>query len=142
MRWSHRAREHLPCPPRWLDRYDTVADHLSSLPTTLIHGDFTPANIIVAGRRTCPIDWERAAIGPPVLDLASIIAGLRPEQAQSMIDAYAAVTSQPIDRRSLTMAQLHLCVQWLGWAPGDWQPTHQHRDWLSDADHLAGEVGL
>ncbi len=39
--------------------------------TTLLHGDFWPGNVIWdAGEAVAVIDWEDAAIGPPLADLA------------------------------------------------------------------------
>ena len=70
---------------RWLaERYDRVIEHLLSLPSTLIHGEFYPENVIMTGAPDswvpCPIDWETASVGPGVLDLAALTAGEWREQ--------------------------------------------------------------
>ena len=60
-------------------RYDAVAEQLAALAPTFIHGEFYPSNVLVqqGGRtpRVCPIDWEIAAIGPGLLDLAALSVG-------------------------------------------------------------------
>jgi hypothetical protein len=89
-RWLGRARAALASGPRLptatqrtLTRltahYDRVIDRLRALPATLIHGDFYAANVLArkgrGGWRICPIDWEMAAIGPGLMDVAALSAG-------------------------------------------------------------------
>jgi aminoglycoside phosphotransferase (APT) family kinase protein len=130
---------------RWLaGRYHRVVDRLLSLPPGVIHGEFYPSNVLVTGAagalRVWPIDWEMAAIGPGLIDLAALTSGdWRDENRRAVIGAYAAAS--PIYRHasldevieSVTYAQIHLAVQWLGWF-GRRRATAAHtRDWLSDA---------
>ena len=60
-------------------RYDAVTEQLAALAPTFIHGEFYPSNVLVqqGGRtpRVCPIDWEIAAVGPGLLDLAALSVG-------------------------------------------------------------------
>src|SRR5207244_7203663 len=68
-------------------RYSQVVERLLTLPLTLIHGEFYPSNILVHEIETCrsrltgdtvrvcPVDWEMAAVGPGLIDLAALTAG-------------------------------------------------------------------
>jgi aminoglycoside phosphotransferase (APT) family kinase protein len=60
----------VPLAHRWL--LDHVADVVPASRLTLLQGDFGFHNILVSGDRvTALVDWEGAAIGPPVRELAS-----------------------------------------------------------------------
>ncbi|HEX2179769.1 MAG TPA: phosphotransferase, partial [Actinomycetota bacterium] len=83
-RWMGRALEFSPegtaaALERLVPAHEATVEHLSALPATLIHGDFYASNVLTgwtgSGLRVCPVDWERAAIGPGMLDLASLCAG-------------------------------------------------------------------
>jgi aminoglycoside phosphotransferase (APT) family kinase protein len=47
--------------------------------TGLVHGDFTPGNLLFSGDEVCAVlDWEIAELGPPEVDLACLcVAALR-----------------------------------------------------------------
>jgi hypothetical protein len=134
----------------WLARrWPTLVERLLALPRTLLHGDFYPSNILVGEGRVCAVDWELAAIGPGVLDLAALVSGgwSAAERAR-MISAYShamAPSAWPGDeadlRDAVDDARLLICMQWLGWAPG-WQPPPEHaHDWLSEAVAIAEARG-
>ena len=57
-----------------LDQYERVAAPLAQGPHTLVHGEFYCTNILFqpngTGVRICPYDWETAALGCGILDLA------------------------------------------------------------------------
>ncbi len=137
---------------RWLaGRYDTVIDHLLSLPSTLIHGEFYPSNVIMTGAPDslvpCPIDWETASVGPGVLDLAALTAGgWREQDRHDMTAAYLAGsgTRVPLDdlSESAQYAHIHLAVQWLGWFGRRRAPAAHARDWLGDAIDRAEALNL
>lgn len=101
---------------------------LDALPPTLLHGELYPSNVLVAGDRIAPVDWEMAALGPGALDLAALLAGWRDAERAAIVAAYG-----PIDAADLAAAELVLALQWLGWAQ-DWEAPPEHRrDWLADA---------
>lgn len=140
----------------WLaDRYEPVVEHLAALPTTIIHGEFYASNVLVQqasdGPRLCPIDWERASVGPGLIDLAALTAGQWSAQERTALAAaYRAAAGRdgaaavPLDDLlvSLDYCRLHLAVQWLGWSSG-WSPPSQHaHDWLDEAIGLAEALGL
>ncbi|UCG22972.1 MAG: aminoglycoside phosphotransferase family protein [Chloroflexota bacterium] len=69
--------------------YDRVIEVMVRQPRTLVHGSFRPQNILVQSpNRICPIDWELAAYGAPLYDLAFILDGFRPPKLQQMTGAY------------------------------------------------------
>ena len=135
---------------RWLaERYDAVVAGLASAPATFLHGEFYASNVLIqrgsGDVRVAPIDWENAAVGPGVIDLAALTTG-----AWSATER-ARITSGYIDRSTqlghdvdraellemLELARLHLAVQWLGWEP-TWLPPAEHRhDWLAEALAIA-----
>jgi hypothetical protein len=136
--------------------YEQVVEHLTALPITFIHGEFYASNVLVqetAGEelRVCPVDWEMAAVGPGLIDLAALSAGgwTADEKTTLALTYHAALT--PRDEWSpepeaflvaLDHCHLHLAVQWLGWA-SEWSPPPEHaQDWLAEALSLAGKLGL
>ena len=149
--WSEEQREQVRSLAR---RYDPVVAELAALPQHFIHGEFYPSNVLVqlgSGLRICPIDWEIAAVGPPLLDLAALTIGRwTPAQADALTAAYReALDAQGGPQvhvgdfdRALECCRLHLAVQWLGWDPL-WEPPPDHRhDWLGDAIRMADGLGL
>ena len=133
-----------------LSGYDAVAERLAAMPRTLVHGEFYPSNILVThGQKPLgvyPVDWEMAAVGPGVVDLAAIAGGWEPEERGRLARAYLEGSDDGRDHDGLaddlTVARLHVALQWLGWASG-WQPPAEHaRDWLSEALELCGILGL
>jgi hypothetical protein len=62
-------------------------------PLTVIHGEFYASNVLIDdgidGIRVCPVDWERAAIGPALIDLAALTGGnWTEEQKRDMVEEY------------------------------------------------------
>lgn len=137
-----------------LDRYDEVAAALAAGPRTLVHGELYPANVLVVheggplGIR--PVDWEMAAVGPALIDLAALVQGWAAPEHDRLVAAYRrglAAAGAPVPEpdslhAELLRCRLHLALQWLGWAP-DWRPPAEHaHDWLDEALSLAGELEL
>jgi len=75
-----------------LDRYDWIVDVMASQPRTLAHGHYRPCNIVADVNaepvRICPVDWEQAAIGSALYDLALISDGFEPPVLDLFLDAY------------------------------------------------------
>ena len=73
--------------------YDSVIEKVCSAPPTLVHGSYRPLNILVDTRSTppriCPADWELAAIGPPLHDLAFIADGSDRPACERLCASYA-----------------------------------------------------
>ena len=126
--------------------YETVIDRLARLPRTLVHGELYASNVLLAGDRVCVVDWELAGVGPGVLDLAALTAGLADDDASALTETYRLALENPPDASELGFeldcARLHLALQWLGWAE-DWTPPPEHAlDWRADLPRLTERVGL
>lgn len=160
-RWAQRASEFAHSEhgdgarflKQLLSRYDAVLEELLDQPQTVIHGDFYASNVLIgdgpsetpaAGGgstvRIAPVDWEIAAVGSGLLDLAALTSGDWSEHdREAMATAYAEIEGvSPFTSRALQLARLHHAVQRLGWAPPGWSaPESQRHDWLAEAIMLA-----
>jgi aminoglycoside phosphotransferase (APT) family kinase protein len=142
-----------------LDVYDRyVIDRLTAAPVTVIHGEMYPSNVVVGGARPdgtldpngvriCPVDWETAAAGPALLDLAAITTGdWSDDVRRRLVDAYVegsganGDTSVDVDL-GLAACRAQLAVQWLGWFVDHSPPPWQARGWLDEALHAAERLG-
>ncbi len=158
-RWIERAREFVPDAKaiEWLAaRHERAVEALLAQPRTVLHGEFYASNVLVAsdsgptplGRnpdaRVAPVDWELAAVGTGLTDLAALVSGWPEADREAIAAAYAAEPGVPaFGRRDLDFARLQVAVQWLGWAPPEWKPPQgQRHDWLGEALALAEELEL
>jgi aminoglycoside phosphotransferase (APT) family kinase protein len=77
---------------RALSGYDRVVAVMADQPRTLAHGSYRPENILVSGggaaARICPIDWELAAWGAALYDLAFLTDAAAPSWWEPLWDAY------------------------------------------------------
>ena len=137
-RWIERAAEFRPELRRIAKKYGRVIDRLTALPATFIHGEFYPSNILVEdGRRIRPVDWETAAVGPGLIDLAALCGGRFDDaRREQLAQEYGAAIED------LEFCRLHLAIQWLGWS-SDWKPPEEHaHDWLAEVMSLAWKLGV
>jgi hypothetical protein len=137
--------------------YDRVVERLLALPQTFIHGEFYASNVMICATngdsRICALDWETAAIGPALIDLAALTSGKWNEAERKQIAlayrdrlkaeaAFGHKESVDVFLEDLEYCRLHLCMQWLGWAR-DWSPPRDHaHDWLAEAMTIAERLGL
>ncbi len=133
--------------------YDRAIERLIRLPSTLLHGEFYPSNILVQetreGNRIRPVDWETAAVGPGLVDLAALTSGAWTDRDRTeMVAAYydtllsEGMASLPFNDLLLALddCRLHLAIRWLGWA-ADWSPPPENaHDWLEEAIALAEKM--
>jgi hypothetical protein len=154
-RSGRRSRDAAAGIERLASLYEDVVACLTGIPVTFIHGEFYASNVLVqmdsTTERVCPIDWERAAVGPGLIDLAALTAGTwGDDERRSLALAYrdelirvgGSPPAQDEFLRSLDCCSLYLALQWLGWAP-DWSPPRKHRqDWLAEALRLADQLSL
>src|SRR4029079_17376852 len=88
---------------RWLaERYHKVIERLMSLPQMVIHGEFYPSNVLVAGTPAqplgCPIDWGMTAMRPVCIEVAALTSGEgQPHDRRAAIAAYVEGTGSPGD---------------------------------------------
>ena len=131
----------------WLGSvYGRVVERLLTMPVTVIHGEFFASNVMIDptpdSLRVCPVDWEMAAVGPGLVDLAGLTSGGWPSETKDVI-AMAYYDGLPRDvtakwdvpsfMADLDYCRLHQAVQWLGWSPS-WSPPPEHKqDWLKEA---------
>lgn len=149
--WLERALDfgRLAELDRLASRYEEIVERLTALPATFIHGEFYASNVLVDGARVCPVDWEMAAVGPGLVDLAALTAGSwseeeRTDLAQAYRDASPTYSDRPSEEflADFECCRLHLALQWLGWS-ADWTPPQEHvHDWLSEALELTERLGL
>jgi Phosphotransferase enzyme family len=145
--WIERARRALKdsVDPRAAELDGALGNDFSAalheLAPTLLHGEFYPSNVLVAGElpdlRVCPVDWEMAATGPALIDVAALTTGWDDAQQRHLLAAYGNVDETALDR-----CRLHLAVQWIGWAPGWTAPAQHAHDWIGEALAAAGRLGL
>jgi len=150
--WSKESQRDLM---RLAKRYEVVVEQLTSLPKTLLHGEFYASNVLLQSTenrtRVCPVDWETAGIGPGLIDLAALVAGAWQEEEKRELALAYWSTMVSHDReglpvgaflRTLDFCRLHLSIQWLGWSP-EWVPPPAHaHDWLGEALQLSQRLGL
>lgn len=144
-RWMRRATRFHPKVSWLMSRYQSVLNEFCSLPTSLIHGEFYPSNVMVGGEdvdRICPVDWEMAGIGPSMLDVAALTEGPWSEGDRSRIlSGYLGPDPISADsQRVLDLCRLQLCVQWLGWSE-NWRPPQQ-QDWATRIAEIAEKLDL
>ena len=108
--------EFLPNDAEW----DPLKTHLASLTNTtyagavvLLHGDFWPENLLWQNARLHGIlDWEDAALGDPLSDVAASGLELRykfgPQAMYHFIQAYG--RTQPIDDQRLALWQVYVAA--------------------------------
>ena len=108
-----------------LPRYEERAAILMRQPRTLVHGGFRPAQVLVdAARdpvRICPTDWEIAAIGSCLYDLAPLADGFEDQALEGFLDAYAreatwlppAARSRSELEAALAACRMHRTMKWI-----------------------------
>jgi hypothetical protein len=108
-----------------VSRYDKAVAVMTSQPKTLVHGTYRPPQIIIDTSRTpariCPVDFEKAAVGAALYDLAFIADGFDTPRLHRLFDAYrAAAQSAGVsvpNNRDMTFIvdcfRLHRVMNWL-----------------------------
>ncbi|CAN5223975.1 hypothetical protein BH11PLA2_BH11PLA2_17680 [soil metagenome] len=86
--------------------YEIVIRELD-LPKSILHGEFYASNVLVTPERVCPVDWEMAAHGPGLTDVAALTAGEWSDfERDAMLLAYcegSSACSNPGPSRSCSM---------------------------------------
>ena len=108
-----------------LDRYDPAVRSMVAGPRTLVHGGYIPWHILLDARprpsRVCAIDWELAALGSTLYDLAFFSDEAEPAVRDGLCEAYRAEASRlglaVPDQASLCEGvacfRLHRVLDWL-----------------------------
>ena len=143
-------------PLRRLERilapHETALEHLAGREEALVHGHFGAANIVVDADaspvRVCPVDWEQAALGSRLFDLASLCDGFAPPELHRIWDAYGEAAAEDgletPEREELRLAvdrlRLHRVVAWLGSAVEKRYPPAGVEKLLERGEELACQV--
>jgi aminoglycoside phosphotransferase (APT) family kinase protein len=130
-------------------RYDAVVARLVELPATVLHGEFYSFNVLAerrGGLRICPVDWETAALGPGLVDLAGLVAGSwSAAEKRRLALAYHDAAGDPRAPdeflAALDWCRLHVAVQWVGWSEQGMRRA-RWREWAAEAVDLAESLGL
>jgi hypothetical protein len=108
-----------------VDRYDPAIKVITTQPRTLVHGGYIPWHILLdmadEPMRVCPIDWELAAVGATLYDLAIYTDGVEPPARDRMWEAYRCSARQynvPLPDRTqmgyvIDCFRLHRIFDWL-----------------------------
>jgi hypothetical protein len=115
--WHRR----LPWLTELCRRAEEFAPDLAAMPRTVVHGEYTPHNLLVCDGEVCPIDWESAAVALGEIDLVCLVDKWPPDLALSCTEAYVdgrwpGGAPEDFDRR-LDMARLYWDLRWLGDRP-------------------------
>lgn len=62
--------------PEHADALNTIADRLARGSSCLVHGDYSPKNLLVDGERVTVLDWEVAHAGDPMFDIGFLLTHL------------------------------------------------------------------
>ncbi|WP_051663418.1 phosphotransferase family protein [Alicyclobacillus macrosporangiidus] len=60
----------------WTEALDFVIDGLMSRSEVLVHGDFSPKNVLLRQGQPCVLDWEVAHAGHPAFDVGFLLSHL------------------------------------------------------------------
>ncbi len=110
---------------RIVDRYEPVIKVMVTQPLTLVHGAYIPWHILVDPQyepvRVCIIDWELAAVGATLFDLAIFTDGVELPAREQIWDAYRQAAMRynvPVPDRAqicyiVDCFRLHRIFDWL-----------------------------
>lgn len=139
--WAERAGRFARDTGRFQHFVDACADaepllgSLASLEQTLLHGELTPGNVLVAGPDFHVVDWESAAFGPGEIDVIAISHKWPQHTQLAALAAYASARwegSPPDDiERRFDLARLYWDLRWLG-DRAEWWQQLRLRDRIPD----------
>jgi hypothetical protein len=125
-----------------------------ALPDSIAHGDLHPWNATVEPHGIRIVDWSDAAVGPPFLDLAVVLFGVRDTAVRSrLVDAYLqpwrGVAPEPALREaaalgdvlgSVYQAQSYRAIN-AAFEPDDrWLFAEEEQKWMERARELAEKL--
>jgi len=128
-----RWPEPVPSFARLVSQFARAIPDLAAAPVTVVHGEFTPHNVVWAHEHPRTVDWEQAAVGPGEIDLAALTDEWPPELADPAIAAYLSARwpgSPTYDfAAALQAARLYWLFRWLG--DPEQAGTEEEIAWLS-----------
>jgi thiamine kinase-like enzyme len=148
-RMSGRAMRRLR---RILSGYDDLVALMAAQPSTFVHGSYRPENVLIdqpaRPSRVCVVDWELAAIGAPLYDLARLCDGYRGARLERLLDSYgreAPAQGVPVPDRErmvevLDCFSLHRVVKAIGHALEKGRTRRQVSAWLGYGETLRARL--
>jgi len=99
-------------------RSEELLPALTNSPSTVIHGEYYPKNILFRRGRVYPVDWESAAIADGLIDLAVLTEGWGEDMSRQLEDEYQQARwpeGPPANfARLIDIARLYVHFRWLG----------------------------
>jgi hypothetical protein len=121
--WAARARALAAAigpVPAWLERlcaeFEDQATALAAAERTTIHGEFGPQNVLWRDGIVYPVDWESAAVGPGVIDLATLLFAWPADVVDRGIAAYwraRVATAASTFAATFAAATVYTALRWL-----------------------------
>jgi Phosphotransferase enzyme family len=150
--WARRTasftapwHEQLPWLPSLCRRAEDLAEQQARVPRTIIHGEFTPSNILVDDGMVYPVDWESAALGMGEIDLVALVHKWPSALVAQCEDAYVSARwpeAPPADLSTrLDLARLYWEMRWLGDRP-EWLAQPRLRARVNDLRAVGSRLGL
>jgi Phosphotransferase enzyme family len=150
--WAGRTRQYasplmpeLPWLPTLCSRFEDAVEELGAHDRTVVHGEFTPHNVLVAGDRVAPVDWECAALSTGEIDLASLTDRWPRDVVEVCESAYAEARwpgGTPAEfGRVLDLARCYWQFRWLGKKPA-WTLRERSRWRFDELRTVATRLGL
>jgi hypothetical protein len=136
-----------------LSGYDRVVTVMASQPLSLVHGAYVPSQILAGQQaeetRICPIDWELAALGSPLYDLAFFSDGFQPPMLDRIWEAYRReATSRDVfvpDRETMKGVvdcfRFHKVINWLSQSKERAFPERKVANLVAMAEQFAQLAG-
>jgi hypothetical protein len=137
---------------RILCGYDDLVALMADQPSTFVHGSYRPENVLIdepsRPSRVCVVDWELAAIGAPLYDLARLCDGYRGARLERLLDAYAREAPAhgvPVPDRErmveiLDCFSLHRVVKAISHALEKGRTRREASDWLGYGEALRARL--
>jgi hypothetical protein len=114
-------RERLPWLEEVARRSEPLLHELDAVTPTVIHGEFTPSNVLVGAGVVRPIDWESAAFAPGEIDVACLTDKWPDHVTHACVAAYAGARwpeDPPAEAaRRFDLARVYWDFRWLGDRP-------------------------
>jgi hypothetical protein len=152
LRWAAQTfeyagawRDRLPWLNALLTAVPAAVDELLAQPATVIHGEFTPPNVLVQDGRVHPVDWESAAVAIGEIDIAALTDKWPLDAARAAESAYGAARwpagADIAFQKRLDLARLYWDLRWLGDRP-EWTRSEKVRARLEHLRATGRRLGL
>jgi thiamine kinase-like enzyme len=103
------------------ERSEEFVALLLAPPLTVIHGEYTPHNVLIRNGTIHPVDWESAALAAGEIDLATLTEAWPDETVQECETEYWRARwppgAPPGAEQTLAAARLYVGFRWLGARP-------------------------